>query len=187
MKVLGFHMDRIPSCHAHVAALHSRITETTWILRHLKHNGFTEKELAIVYRTIILPVLDYWCVVYHPMITDKQDQQIERLQARALKNIYGYKMKYSDMREKARVTTHRARRIMLCDKFAEKAAANPRFAGWFPAREGRQGAKRQAEFYKEWTARTDRLNNLPLFYFRRCLNGKDGKTYGERNQKFRDQ
>ena len=89
MKILGFHMDNRPSCHSHVAALQARMTETMWISRHLKHNGFTEEELAIVYRIVILPVLDYCCVVYHPMITDEQDQQIERLQAKALKNIYG--------------------------------------------------------------------------------------------------
>ena len=65
-------------------------------------------------------VLDYCAVVYHPMLSDEQDQMIERLQARALKNTYGYKDSYAVMREKAGVTTHRARRIELCDKFEEK-------------------------------------------------------------------
>ena len=54
------------------------------------------------------------------MLTDEQDQIIKRLQARALKNIYRYKDSYAVMRQKAGVTTHRARRIELCDKFAQK-------------------------------------------------------------------
>ena len=184
MKVLGFHMDSRPTVHAHVAALQIRMRETAWVLRHLKIAGFTELELATVYRTVVRPVLDYCAVVYHPMLSDEQDQLIERLQARALKNIYGYKDSYATMREKAGVTTHRARRIELCDKFARKASANPRFE-WFPARTGRSG--RHAEPFKEFQARTDRLFNSPLYYFRRRMNGKPGKTYGERNRKYREE
>ena len=142
-----------------------------------------EAELATVYRTVVRPILDYCAVVYHPMLTDEQDQIVERLQARALKNIYGYKDSYAEMRQKAGVTTHRARRIELCDKFAQKASTNPRF-DWFPERVGRSG--RRAETYQEFQARTDRLFNSPLYYYRRRLNGKPGKSYGERNRKYRD-
>ena len=81
----------------------------------------------IVYTPIICPILDYCCVVYHLMLTDEQDQQVERLQAQALKNIFRYKMKYSLMRERAGVTTHRTWRVELCDKFAAKAAGGDRF------------------------------------------------------------
>ena len=65
------------------------------------------------------------------MLTDEQDQQVERLQAQALKNIYGYTDSYATMREEAGITTHRERRIALCDAFAQKAASNPRFEAWF--------------------------------------------------------
>ena len=36
--------------------------------------------------------------------------------------MYGYTDSYATMREKAGVTTHRARHIEMCDKFAQKAA-----------------------------------------------------------------
>ena len=183
MKVLGFHLDSRPTVHAHVAALQVRMRGTAWVLRHLKIAGFTEAELATVYRTVVRPVLDYCAVVYHPMLTDEQDQLVEKLQARALKNIYGYKDSYAVMRAKAGVTTHRQRRIELCDKFAEKAAASPRF-DWFPARTARSG--RHGEQYQELPARTGRLFNSPLYYYRRRLNGKPGKMYGERNRKYRE-
>ena len=58
--------------------------DTVWVLRHLKTAGFTEGELAVVYRTVVRPVLDYGAVIYHPMLTDEQDQAVERLQAQAL-------------------------------------------------------------------------------------------------------
>ena len=159
--------------------------ETVWVLRHLKLSGFTEQELARVYTTVIRPVLGYCCVVYLAMLTDEQDQHVERLQAQALKSIYGYKMSYADMRKRAGVTTLRERRTVLADKFAEKAAGNPRFQSWFPLKAGRQGGRRAVEVYQEFTARTDRLHNSPLYYFRRRLNGKEGKSYGERNKEYR--
>ena len=40
MKVLGFHLDSRPTCHAHVEALRARMRETTWVLQHLKLSGF---------------------------------------------------------------------------------------------------------------------------------------------------
>ena len=128
----------------------------------------------MVYRTVVRPVLDYCAVIYHPMLTDEQDQAVERLQAQALKCIYGCKDSYASMRQKAGVTTHRARRVELYDKFAAKAAANPRYESWFPPRKGRSA--RKGEEFHEFPARTDRLLNSPLFYYRLRLNGKPGKS-----------
>ena len=187
MKILGFHFDSRPTAHAHVAALRARMRETVWVIRHLKHSGFNEPELVRVYKTVVRPVLDYCCVVYHSILTDEQDQIIERLQAQALKSIFGYKMSYAEMRDRAEITTLRARRIYLCDKFARKAMANGRFSvSWFPPKIGRTSGRTGQDFYREFTARTDRLNNTPLFFFRRRMNGKEGKRYGERNRKYRD-
>ena len=188
LKVLGFHLDSRPSVHAHFQALKLWMRDTVWILRHLKIAGFVEQELAVVYRTVIRLILDYCAVVYHPMMTDEQDQMVKRMHAQALKCIYGYRDRYRDryavMREKAGVTTHRARRIEMCDKFAQKAAHSPRFESWFPRRVGRSG--RHGEEYQELQARTDRLFNSPLYYFRRRMNGKPGKTYGQRNRRYRE-
>ena len=177
IKVLGFHLDGHPSVHAHVEALGQRMRVSVWVLRHLGLSGFNQSELATVYRTVLRPILDFCCVFYQSILTDEQDQIIERIQSQALKNIYDYKMSYADMREKAEVTTLRARRIEMCDKFAEKAAHSGRFSCWFPLTEGRQSARNGGEKYREFTARTDRLNSSPLFYYRRRFNGKAGKTY----------
>lgn len=114
MKILGFHMSSCPTVHAHVAALQARMHESLWVLRHLGRSGFRKDELVTVYKTVIRPILDYCCPVYHSKLTDEQDQQLERLQAQALKSIFGYKK----MREKADLPTLRARRIELVDKFA---------------------------------------------------------------------
>ena len=163
-----------------------RFRRQYWTLFHLRRAGFSSEELAKVYRTVMLPVADYCQVVYHSMITDEQDQLIERLQSKALKCIYGPYLSYAEMREKAGVTTLRQRRIAACDKFAEKAAASSRFSGWFPLKQAGRAAGRTREKYKEEYARCNRLKNTPIFYMRRRLNGKEGRGYGERNKKYRN-
>ena len=140
MKFLGFHFSRRPGVHAHVEALRKRFRRQYWVLFHLRRSGFREKELARVYRTILLPMADYCAAVYHPMLNDEQDQVVERLQAQALRCIYGPFMSYAMMREKAEVSTLRQRRIEICDKFASKCINSSRFSHWFPLRtSGRSG------------------------------------------------
>ena len=140
-----------------------------------------------MYRTVILPLFDYCAVIYHPLLTDEQDQVIERLQSQALKCIYGPYVPYAEMPDLAEVTTLRKRRIEICDKFAAKCCVSSRFSKWFPLRTVTRRGNRGGEKYLEEYARCDRLKNTPIFYMRRRLNGKEGKTYGERNRQYRDE
>ena len=179
MKVLGFHMSDKPTAASHVEALRKRFRQQYWVLFHLKKFGFSQQELCKVYRTIIRPVADYCSVVYHAMLTDEQDEVLDRCQAHALRCIFGKDMSYEKMRDLAGVTTLRQRRVELCDRFAAKCLKNPRFVSWFPQRTGRRGG-RNSEQYLEAFARCDRLKNSPIYYMRRRLNGKQGKTYGAR-------
>lgn len=156
-----------------------------WSLRHLKGVGFTCQELVEVYKSVLLPIADYCAAAYQSLMTDLQDQQLEQAQTGALRAIFGYGPSARSLRQQAGIETLRARRISLTDKFAEKCVANPRFCHWFPLKTGRMFG-RTKEKYQETKAKTDRLNNSPIFYMRRCLNGKEGKTYGERNKAYRE-
>ena len=80
IKILGFHFGKRPTVEAHVEALRRRFFSQWWVLYHLKHHGFNTEELVRVYKTVIRPVFDYCAVVYHPLLTDDQDQLLERLQ-----------------------------------------------------------------------------------------------------------
>ena len=115
MKVLGFHMSDRPTVAAHVEALRKRLRQRYWILFHLKRYGFSQQELCNVYRNVIRPIADYCCVVYHSMLTDEQDEVLDRCQAHALRCIFGKDVPYAKLREKAGVTTLRQRRIELTD------------------------------------------------------------------------
>ena len=88
----------------------------------------------------------------------------------------------------AGVTTLRERRIAHCDAFAAKCSRNPRYEHLFPRREHgrRTRSSLGGEQFLETFARCDRLRDSPVHYFRRRLNGKPGKTYGLRNQFWRE-
>ena len=185
LKLLGFRFGNRPNCTNHIEAVKKSFRGRYWMLIHMKQNHFTEKELLKAYTVIVRPVAEYCSVVYHPMITDQQDEQIERLQATALRYIYGYGPSYAKMREMSGLDTLRARRIDACDKFAMKCAESDRFSHWFPLNNTTRRSRHTLP-YKEEYARCDRLKNSPLFYMRRRLNGKEGKAYGQRNKKYRD-
>ena len=137
---------------------------------------------------MIRPVADYGSVVYHSSLTDEQDELLDSLQNNALKCIYGPGLSGRKMRQMSGLPSLRSRREVLCDKFAAKCAANPLFAAWFPLKTGRSSARngKKQEIYLEKKARCDRLHNSPFFYFRRRLNGKEGKKYGLRHAEYRN-
>ena len=126
-------------------------------------------------------------VVYHSSLTDEQDELLDRLQNQALRCIYGPKISGRKMRSLADITTLRARREILADKFASKCCANPRFVHWFPLKTTRSSSRsaKKTEIYKEEKARRNRLHNSPLYYFRRRLTGKEGREYGRRYEEYR--
>ena len=179
-------MSNKPNVTAHVEALRKRFRQRYWVLFHLKSFGFSQEELCKVYKIIIRPVSDYCSVVYNSMLTDEQDEILERCQAHALRCIFGRDLTYQQMRERAGITTLRQRRLELSDKFAEKCIKNPRFAGWFPRKVAGRATRNQDQYLEEF-ARCDRLKNTPVYYMRRQLNGKPGKVVGERYKERRSQ
>ena len=182
MSVLGFRLSDRPTVSAHVDYVVKALRRRYWTLFHLCKVGFNEEELVRVYRSMLLPIADYCCPAYHSMLTDIQDQTLERTQVGALRATFGYGANANQLRQSAGVETLRARRIRLTDNFARKCLENQRFKTWFPENEERRG--RQGEKYKEFFAKNDRLMNSPLSYMRRRLNGKEGKKYGERNKRY---
>ena len=167
--------------------IRKKFRQRFWTLYNLKKNGFTTDELVRVYKTSIRPVCDYLDVVYHSALTDDLDEELDRLQNHALRIIFGFRIGGQRLREMAGITTLRARRIEHCNKFAKKCLDSVRFSTWFPLATGRRSARTGiSEKYREDFARCERLRSSPVYYFRRRLNGKPGKIYGQRYSQFRE-
>ena len=153
---------------AQVDSICQKFRSRVWYLRHLHHNGFNEKELLRVYKLTIPPCHDYCSSVFHSSLTLSQSIRLERLQAKALKAIYGYKPSYQELMIRADLTTLRARREDRELNFARKCASLARFVKWFPL--GAPGNTRGPPTYVEQFARCCRCYNCPIYNMSRRLN-----------------
>ena len=169
MKVLGMRFSSRPDMSEQVKDIKKKFMSRIWMLRHLGHRGFSADDLTKVYQSMILPLHDYCSVVYHSSLTGQQSQQLERLQAQALKCIYGYQYSYRELLQITGLQTLRERREARCLKFAIKSAANNKLAGWFPLNNNPRQL-RHVNRYQEFPAKTSRLQNSPLYDLRRRLN-----------------
>ena len=169
LKILGMYFSSRPDMSAQVESICRKFRARVWTLRHLHHRGFTQEDLLKVYKSTILPCHDYCSSVFHSSLTLSQTIVLERLQAKALKAIYGYDPSYRELMEKAGLTTLRARREARELSFARKCASSPRFSGWFPTRTAVRNT-RDSLVYEEMFARTHRCFNSPIFSMRRRLN-----------------
>ena len=130
-----------------------------------------EKDLVRLYLSLVLPVLDYTCVVYHSMLSITQENGLESLQKLALKIVYGVTgVSYDELLRRSGLCTLKERRMKLLDKFILKAVNHPTYGAWFPTKHFVHYNMRREKIYEETFARTKRLYNSPIFYMRRRLN-----------------
>ena len=169
MRILGFCFSNSPDMSAQVADIKRKFKSRMWILRHLGHRGLNCQDLLAVYKSILLPCHDYCSVVYHSSLTAVQAAILEKLQAQALKCIFGYEYSYRALLEMSGLTTLEQRREVRNTKFALKTVQNERFQHWFPATPQPRPVRNRRNF-REYTVRTNRLFNSPLYDLRRRLN-----------------
>jgi hypothetical protein len=113
-------------------------------------------------------------VVYHPLLTKEQAATIEKLQAQALKCIYGFGKSYATMLEMSGLTCLEERREEAFLKFARKTSEG-RFKNWFPKRPNTRSLRDQKTYIEQY-ARCDRLYKSPIFAMRRLLNDSENRN-----------
>ena len=103
------------------------------------------------------------------LLTEGQSKIIENLQSRALEIIYGFNESYATLLERSGLERLSERRVTTTDRFAQKTAANTRFAGWFEPNLNRK-SNRIGLKYKEPMRRLERTRQNPIDYMTRRLN-----------------
>ena len=172
LKQLGFHFSKRPCAKEHVRQTALKFRKRLWFLRHLKKAGVSHDDLVLhVYRCFLLPIIDFSSPVYHSLLTLDQSSTLERLQSSALKTIFGWHKPYSQLVSDLKIETVSERRQRLTDNFILKTAENPRYSErWFPLKPRSEHFLRSEKPYEEKFARTNRLYNAPIYYYRRRLN-----------------
>ena len=80
-----------------------------------------KNDLLKVYKTVILPAIEYCSVVYDSLIPEYLSNELEMTQKKAIKIIYGWDCNYTNIIASGQVETLKKRRTDNLLKFAHKA------------------------------------------------------------------
>ena len=127
-------------------------------------------DLKKLYSGMVLSVIEYSSTTYGPMLTKFQENELENIQKRCLRIMYGYDKSYTELLELSGFDTLKTRRERTLSHFTEKSLNNPIYSHWFPENANPRQSQRHPKKYEEKFARTNRLYNSPLFTARRNLN-----------------
>ena len=64
------------SCSEHITAVCTKASKRLYFLKLLKRSGVTSDDLLYYYKTVIRPVTEYACAVWHSSITAEQRDQL---------------------------------------------------------------------------------------------------------------
>ena len=73
---------------AHIEYILKKVSKRVYCMHYLTRAGIKECDSVTIYCSIIRSVLEYACPVWHPGLTIKQSEEIERVQRRCLKLMF---------------------------------------------------------------------------------------------------
>ena len=172
-KLLGYWLTSDVKPHRHVKHILDIAYKRLWALAKLKKAGVPDQDILHFFNVKIRSVLESNCPVFHPMLTQENKDDIERIQKIVLKIIMGAEyFSYEDSCQKYKVESLETRRTKLSLNFALKCTKNEKFKHMFELNTGNTHEK-----YKVPFAHTSRYQNSPKIFLTKLLN----KHYG--NQK----
>ena len=128
------------------------------MLRLLKRTNASIDTLITVYTTIIRPVLEYACQVWHYNIQQYLSEEIQKIQKRAFRIILPTQ-KYDDALSKTNIMSLRNRREKLCEQFFETNISNEKLKGLLPQTTLYEYELKSAPKYHNYLCRTERFKN----------------------------
>ncbi len=87
-KVLGIIISSDLTWSAHVEYIVSKACKRLYVIYQLLRSGVMHRDIIAVYCSLIRPVLEYCCPVWHPGLTRANHDEIESVQKRVLKLIF---------------------------------------------------------------------------------------------------
>ena len=170
LKLVGFTFGSKPGASAHLDVLQGRIRRRMWMLYNLRDAGFRGQVLYRLYCCYLRSIIEYCSVVYHPMLTLEQENEVERMHNLAIKVCFGFDKPSDQLKEEQGIESLAARRRRRFDVFLRRALSNPRFKRWFPPRDGVRTGLRRTRQIKEARSLTWRRFYSPLEALRRRAN-----------------
>ena len=95
-KLLGLTVDNSLKWNNHVNSICSKASSRLYFLKQLRRSSVSVDDLLYFYCTVVRPILEYACPVWHSSLTNELSDCIERIQKRAMDVIFGAG-KYGDI------------------------------------------------------------------------------------------
>ena len=170
LKILGFYFGECPDLSVNTARIIGKFNSKLWGMRHLKMAGMTRSKLLFIYKATVRPTVEFASNTFHCMLSKQQAAELERLQLRAMKIIFGDTVAYNTVLQSGLISSLESRRESNFRKFAEKTEKNTRFSHWFtPNREIPHNTRRREKYYIP-RLRTERGSRSPIIQIRKYLN-----------------
>ena len=171
LKILGFTFGNTPDVALNTREIIKKFITNLWSMRFLKQAGMGQSDLLFTYKTLLRPTLDFAAPTYHPLLNSEQTNELERLQMRAMKIVYGEAVSYREVVENGCIETLFERRETLLEKFALKTEKNENFREkWFVENHLVTHDLRHREKYFIPRFRTERAYRSPIIAMRKLLN-----------------
>ena len=132
LKMLGYTFSSSPTIQAQLDYLIKKANKRTFLLLHYKRSVVPKERLKDVYCAMNRSILEYTSNVYHSLINIGQSNELELIQKRNLRTIYGYNHDYHTLLQISGLTSLKDRRIESFRKFAHKTVKNAKYSHWFP-------------------------------------------------------
>ena len=102
----------------------SKASKRLYAIRLLKRSGVSISDLTHIFCSVVRPILEYGCQIWHFSLTEKQSNQIEQIQRRATKTILSDQISYDLRLERLKLITLAERREELCRKLFQSITQN---------------------------------------------------------------
>lgn len=157
-SILGISLQDNMNWNDHVHQIVKKAGKRLYMLRLLKRSNANMIILCTVFTTIIRPVLEYACQVWHFNIQQYLSEDIEKIQKRAFK-IMLPSLSYRQARELTDLPLLKIRREELCNKFFEKNGKNSKVSEHLIPKTSSDYDMRSKCKYKNFLCKTDRFKN----------------------------
>ncbi len=119
-KLLGLFISNDLTWDTHITYIQKKAKQRLYSLVLLKRAGVSPEDITAIYCSIIRPILEYGCQVWHGGATQEQKRMLESIQKRALRISFP-EDDYNQACERTKLPTLDERRIKLCKSLFLKA------------------------------------------------------------------
>ena len=156
--ILGLTVQDNMKWNEHIHNIVKKASKRLYMLRLLKRSNASIDTLITVYTTIIRPVLEYACQVWHYNIQQYLSEEIEKIQKRAFRIILPIQ-KYDEALTKTNIMSLRNRREKLCEQFFETNISNEKLKDLLPQTTLYEYEQKSVPKYHNYLCRTERFKN----------------------------